>query len=138
MQARELSRELRESEDQSIRLRRLATGLGLTAAGSMGLISLYQMGIILHLPEPPLGLNADEVDASDEANEHFSTPDGVIGLRSYATTVALAASGGANRAEERPRLPLSLAAKVGFDAFQAARLTEAVTAAKSWWRSSHA
>ena len=42
----------------------------LAAAGSMGLIALYQMGIIRHLPEPPFPmLDADKVDASSEAYE---------------------------------------------------------------------
>jgi hypothetical protein len=43
-------------------------GLSLAALGSMGFIFLYQLGLIKHLPEPPLpGFNADKVDASSEA-----------------------------------------------------------------------
>ena len=90
----------------------------------MGLIALYQMGIIEHLPEPPLaGLNADKVDASAEAYAYFSTPDAVIGLGSYAVTMGLAAMGGQDRETKQPWIPLALAAKVLFDAAQAGKLT---------------
>jgi hypothetical protein len=80
--------------------------------------------VIRHLPEPPLpGLDADRVDASDEPFRYLSTPDGALGLVSYATTAALAAAGGHDRASRRPLLALALAAKVLADAAQAARLT---------------
>jgi hypothetical protein len=81
------------------------------------------MGIIKHLPEPPLpGLDADRVDASAEAYSRFSTPDGVLGLGNYAVTMGLAAMGGQHRAQEQPWIPLALAAKVAFDTTQAVRL----------------
>lgn len=97
--------------------------LSLTAAGSMSLISLYQLGIIPHLPEPPLSiLDADKVDASAEAYSRFSTPDGILGLGNYVMTAGLAAMGGQDRAEEQPWIPLALAVKVLFDTSQAVRL----------------
>lgn len=98
--------------------------LSLVAIGSMAVISLYQMGVIRHLPEPPLPrLDADRVDASPEAYEKLGMPDAVLGLRSYATTLALAATGGEDRAESAPWLPVLLAGKAAFDAYQAGRLT---------------
>lgn len=124
MTAAERSRQWREGSGSSLKRRRGIIGLSLAAAGSMGLITLYQTGIIHHLPEPPLpGLNADKVDASDEAYSRFSVPDGVLGLGSYAATLGLAAIGGADRARTQPWLPLALAAKVAFDMTQAIRLT---------------
>lgn len=42
---------------------------------------------------------------------------------SYATTLTLAAAGGADRWKTRPLVPLALAAKATVDAAQAARLT---------------
>jgi uncharacterized membrane protein len=90
----------------------------------MGIITLYQMGIIKHLPEPPLPyLNADKVDASAEAYAYFATPDGALGLLSYATTLVLAAMGGQERATEQPWIPLALMAKVAVDAAGAGKLT---------------
>ena len=89
----------------------------------MGLIALYQTGLIRHVPEPPLPLlDADKVDASPEAYEKLSTPDAILGLGSYAATMGLAAMGGKERATESPWIPLALAAKVCFDAVNAAKL----------------
>ena len=91
----------------------------------MGVIALYQLGIIKHLPEPPLPrLDADKVDASAEAYSRFRTPDAFLGLGSYAATAALAAMGGESRARTMPLVPLALAAKMGFDTFQGVRLSK--------------
>ncbi len=124
MRPEELSRQLREGSHEFLARRRKVAGLALTAAGSMGLISLYQLGVIKHLPDPPLpGFDSDKVDAAPEAYSWFQTPDGPIGLGSYAATLGLAAMGGENRAAERPLIPLALAAKVALDALQAGKLT---------------
>jgi hypothetical protein len=121
--AETLGRELRLGSGRFLSHRRRIVGLSLAAAGSMGLIALYQMGIIRHLPEPPLPmLDADKIDASAEAYSRFSTPDGILGLGSYAVTAGLAAMGGQDRAKEQPWLPLALAVKVVFDTSQAIRL----------------
>lgn len=120
-----LSHELRRKTGGSLKQRRAIVGLSLVAAGSMGIIALCQMGILKHLPEPPLPkLDADKVDASEEAYAHLQRPDAVLGFGSYAANHgALAAAGGKNRTQEHPRLPLALAGKALVDAFQAARLT---------------
>jgi uncharacterized membrane protein len=90
----------------------------------MGVVALYQMGVISHLPEPPLPyFNADKVDASAEAYDWFSMPDAPIGLASYAGTAVLSAIGGTDRAKRLPWIPLLLAVKAGADAAQAAKLT---------------
>jgi hypothetical protein len=119
----ELSQQLRLGSGDFLAQRRGVVALSLVAVGSMGLITLYQVGVIKHLPEPPLpGLNADKVDASAEAYSRLSTPDGALGLLSYGITVGLAAMGGQNRAQKQPWIPLALAAKVTFDLSQAIRL----------------
>ena len=124
MRASELSRELRRDSGDFLEERRGIVCASLTAIGCMGLIALYQMGVIKHLPEPPLpGLDADKVDASDEAYSHLQMGDAFIGLGSYAATMGLAAMGGKNRVKEQPWIPLALAAKAGVDALQAAKLT---------------
>jgi len=123
-EAERVSRQLRSGASGTLTQRRRIVALSLAASASMGLITLYQMGIIDHLPEPGLGpLDADAVDASGEAYALFKTPDAALGLASYALTLALAAAGGADRAETQPLLPLALAAKVAFDALWAAVLT---------------
>ncbi len=124
MRPEELSRQLREGSGEFLAQRRKVAGLALAAAGSMGLITLYQLGVIKHLPDPPLpGFDSDKVDAAAEAYSMFSMPDGPIGLGSYAATLGLAAMGGENRAVERLLIPLALAAKVTLDALQAGKLT---------------
>ncbi len=123
LKAKALSQQLRESSGGFLPQRRGIVALSLVAVGSMGLITLYQMGIIKHLPDPPLPmLDSDRVDASPEAYSRFSTPDAILAIGSYAVTMGLAAIGGQERARERPWLPLVLAVKVVFDTYQAIRL----------------
>lgn len=124
MQPEELSRQLRQGTGRYPAYRPVVVILSIANIGSMALISLYQMGIIKHLPEPPLPyLQADQIDASAEAYEKLATPDAVLGMASYAATAVLAAMGGQDRARTRPWIPLALAAKVLFDAAQAGVLT---------------
>ncbi len=123
-EARELSSDLRESNTPHLRHRRGVIGLALLAGASLGLVGLYQAGIIKHLPEPPLpGLDADEVDASPEAYEWLATPDAILGIGSYAGTLALAAMGSSDRATAQPWIPIALAGKTALDVVNAARLT---------------
>ena len=97
---------------------------------SLGVVALYQLGILRRLPEPALrGLNAKRVNGSADAYALLNTPDAVLGLGSYAATLGLAAMGGANRARTTPWIPLALGAKVGLDALLPASLTR-----KSWVR----
>lgn len=122
--ARDLSRTLREGDGPFLSDRRRVTALMLGASASMGLIAAYQMGLIRHLPDPPLpAFDADKVDASAQAYRYGSAPDGTWGLLSYAATITLAAIGGSDRAERHPLVPIALAAKVGIDAVVAAKLT---------------
>lgn len=120
----ELSRDIRGASDLLTSGRRRIVALGLTSAACMGVIALYQIGSIRHLPEPPLPLtNADKVDASEDAYARLSVGDAFIGFASYSATMLLAAIGGPRRHEASPWLPVALAAKVGFDAAQAAKLS---------------
>ena len=87
-----------------------------------GATALHPLGIIEHVPEPPLpGLDGDKVDAAPEAYAMLSMPDAVPGLASYALTLGLAPFRGEARATERPWIPLALAAKVTFDGLEALR-----------------
>jgi uncharacterized membrane protein len=98
------------------------------AGGCMMLISLYQMRLIRHLPEPPLHVfNADKVDAAREAYHRFGLPmpDAFLGLVSYTVTAALVSLGGAHRFERWPWLcaPLAMGLKVIVNAVQAGKLS---------------
>ncbi len=119
-----LSRELRLGSGRFLQRRRRVLGLSLVASGAMAPIALYQMGVIRHLPEPPLPrLNADKVDAAAEAYAMLRTPDAVLGLVSYAVTAWLATLGGEDRAKAHPWVPLAMAGKVAIDAAAGAKLT---------------
>ncbi len=84
MRPEELSRQLREGSGEFLARRRKVAGLALAAAGSMGLISLYQLGIIKHLPDPPLpGFDSDKVDAAAEAYSWFQTSRSFIVIRFF-------------------------------------------------------
>ena len=123
MEPKELSLQLRRGTGGFSRRRRQVAGASLGAMVPMGVVALYQMGIIEHVPEPPLpDLDGDEVDAAPEAYAMLSTPDAVLGLASYALTLGLAAMGGEARSAQRPWIPLALAAKVAFDVFGAVKL----------------
>lgn len=119
----ELSRQLRGGAEGFLPQRRAVVGLSLVAISAMGLISLYQMGVLKHLPQPRLPrVDSDRVDASPAAYQRFSTPDAVLGLSSYAATMALAEMGGTDRARRHPWMPLALAGKVLFDVGQMLRM----------------
>jgi uncharacterized membrane protein len=123
MDAGALGRELRQGTGPFLKERRVIAGLSLASIGSLALISLYQVGIIPHLPEPPLpGFNADKVNGSAEAYAKLQTPDAVLGIGSYAATMALAMMGGPGRAREHPWIPLALAGKVALDTALSAQL----------------
>lgn len=120
----ELGAALREGEGGDLARRRAIVTLSLAAIAALGITALYQVGVIRHVPEPPLpGFDADRVNGSPDAYALLETPDGALGIGSYAATLALAAMGPPDRADTQPWIPLALAAKVAFDAAQAARLT---------------
>ncbi len=124
MTPKQLSAQLRNDSGSFLEERRSVIALSLTAIGCMGLIALYQTGIIRRLPDLPLPMmDSDKVDASEEAYEKLSMPDAFLGLGSYAATMGLAAMGGKDRAQTRPWIPLALAGKASLDALQAAKLT---------------
>jgi uncharacterized membrane protein len=113
----ELSRELREGHNADLTRRRWIIGLSFVGAAMAQAVSLFQVGIVKHLPDLPLPrVNSSKVDASDYAYKKLSMPDGPIMLGSYAVTAGLSAAGGMNRARERPVLPIALAVKALYDA----------------------
>lgn len=119
-----LSVQLRTGKSDSLRRRRQIAGLSLFSIGMMALISLYQTGIIKRLPHLPVSkTDANTVDAAPEAYELLSMPDAVLGLGSYAATLALAAMGPDDRAQRQPWIPLAMSGKTLLDSLAAAKLT---------------
>ena len=119
-----LSAQLRYGLGRHLASRRGIAGLSMVAAGAMGVVALYQLGLTRRVPEPRLrGLDADKVDASEEAYAKLATPDAFLGLHSYTTTALLAAMGPRDRASRTPWIPLALLAKIAFDCGQAGKLS---------------
>ncbi|MDP9372764.1 MAG: vitamin K epoxide reductase [Chloroflexota bacterium] len=120
----ELSLELRQGSGPFLARRRRIAGLSFFAVIMNGIIALYQLGIIKHLPDPPLPrFDSDKVDSSRQAYGYFSTPDGALAVGSYAATLGLAAMGGRDRATTQPWIPLLMAAKIAFDNVVSTKLT---------------
>jgi uncharacterized membrane protein len=120
----ERSEQWRTGTGEHLVRRRRVAGLTLAAIGSLGIVALYQLGLIDHVPEPPIpGFDADAVDAAAEAYAILAMPDAVLGIASYAVTLGLVAMSSEERTFARPWLPVALALKVSFDAVVATKLT---------------
>ena len=135
--AEQVSDDLRRGRGDHLAQRRAIAGLDLLATLALGVVGLYQFGLLRSVPEPSLpGLGADAVDASGEAYEMLKTPDSTLGIVSAAVTLVLAGMGNRDRAHETPLVPLALAAKTALDAAGGAYLfAEQVTKHKkvcSW------
>ena len=115
-QAQRLRRELQNSDEQHLNLRRGIIGLSLVGIAAMTAVSLFQTGVIKHLPDPPIeGFDSDKVNSSDTAYA-LGVPDGALSLASLAANIPIAAFGGENRAVEKPLVPLAFAAKATVEA----------------------
>lgn len=91
-----LSRQFRFDRTPALARQRATAASALAAAAALGVVGCYQLGLIRHLPDPPLAVfDSDTVDASGEAYVLGRAPDGVIGAASAAVTAALAVWGGA-------------------------------------------
>jgi len=117
MEPQQLSQELRQGKNPHMSRRRAIIGLSMLG-GSMGqLVTLYQTGIVSHLPDPPGQqlFDADRVDASNYAYNKLNSPDGPIMVANYAITAWLAAAGGLDRARRNPLLPIAMGIKLVLD-----------------------
>ena len=84
-------------------------------AASMSAVSALQLGLVKHLPDPPLaGFDSDKVNLSATAMA-LPIPDGVLSLGSFLLNVPLIFWGGRDRAEKRPWIPLLFAGKLALE-----------------------
>jgi len=122
--AERVSDALRRGSGAMVRRRRRAAGLTLAACGSMGVVALYQFGLVRHLPEPPASwLQSDRVDAAGEAHAFGLTPDTALAISSYGGDAGSdrhgrGGSGAAPSVDAGPA-----AGQLAIDAAGAARLT---------------
>lgn len=96
----------------------------LGASATMGVVALYQFGLLRHLPDPPGSVFAsDRVDASGEAYAVGRTPDAALALISYGVTLMLIGMGDEDRAHPQPWILVVQVLKVAADVTSAAVLT---------------
>lgn len=112
----ELRHELQEGAGKGLSRRRKIIGLSLLGMAAMSAVSLFQTGIVKHLPDPPIeGFDSDKVNSSDTAYG-LGIPDGTLSLASLAVNIPIAAFGGEDRAEETPLVPIAAAGKAVIEA----------------------
>lgn len=115
--AERVSDDLRRGTGSFLEQRRRIAGLTSLAGFALGVVGLYQFGLLRRVPEPPLPfLGASAVDASGEAYQQLKTPDSALGLVSAAITLVLAGAGDRDRARSASWVPVLLAAKTAGDA----------------------
>lgn len=117
--------------DPDDRRLRAASAVSMVAVAATGVVSLYQLGLLRHLPDPPIrGFDADRVHKSAQAYMVLGLPDGPLAVASFSVTVALAAAAAA-AAARRDRdsgrgaswVRIALGVKAAADAAAAAKLT---------------
>jgi uncharacterized membrane protein len=117
----ELSRRIRTDRGAGMQRRRGIGIASLLGIGSMAIVSLFQSGVIRHLPDPRRGnFHSDKVNSSEEAYS-YGGPDGPITIAAHAANLVLATTGGPDRAERHPWLPLVASAAAAAQAAVAAK-----------------
>lgn len=100
----------------ALRRRRAVVAVSLLGIASMAATSLLQMGVIRHLPDPPVpGFDSDKENLSKRAFP-FGVPDGPLAVLMFAGNLPLAGFGAADRARCTPWVPLIMEAKALADA----------------------
>ncbi len=123
MNPSQLSEQLRNERTPDLNRRRWIVGLSLVGVAVSKVVSLYQMGIVKKLPDPPIPIfDSSKVDASDYAYKRLDTPDALMMLTNYGVTAWLAGAGGKDRVKQNPALPIAMGAKVLMDAAGAVML----------------
>ena len=80
-------------------------------------VALHQTGVLGHLPDPPGALfDSDKITGSKDAHP-LGIPDGLLGLASFGTTMALLIA--TRTRKKRPLLRAGLKAKLAIDASMA-------------------
>jgi uncharacterized membrane protein len=102
--------DLTRTNDTSIVARRVLAGASLLGIAAMTPVVMLQMGIVAHLPDPPLPrFDSDRVNRSKDAFA-FRIPDGALAIAGYGLNIVLAAAGARRR---EPLIPAFAMAQTG-------------------------
>lgn len=119
MEPQELRRELQTGVSSDMKWRRRIIGLSVFGAGVTALISLFQTGIVRHLPDPPFeSFDSEKVMVSDPAYM-WGNADATMAMTTVAANLPIASFGGTDRAVKIPAVPLLATAKATVDAASA-------------------
>jgi len=110
-ETQQLRRDLQDGSSNDLWRRRAIINLSLVGIGAMAAATLFQTGIIKHLPDPPIeNFDADAVTSSDVAYA-LGGADAVLSVASLAANVPAAAFGGEKRFTSTPLIPIAFAGK---------------------------
>jgi uncharacterized membrane protein len=113
-------------------LRRAIVGTSVVGMAAMLPVTMLQTGIVHHLPDPPFkGFHSDAANSSLIAYQ-FGAPDGSIAVASFALNIPIAAFGGADRARQKPLIPLIAAGKAAIDLASSAWYFNEMPRGKKW------
>jgi uncharacterized membrane protein len=108
MHPQELRRQLQDERSPDMSRRRLIILLALIGMAAMVAVTLFQMGLVHHLPDPPFRIfDSPAVNSSDRAYK-FGVPDGTVDILMLSVMILLTATGGANRAESLWIVPVGV------------------------------
>jgi uncharacterized membrane protein len=119
MEPQTLRSELQTGDSADLKWRRRVIGLSLFGVGVTAVISMFQTGILRHLPDPPLdSFDSEKVMSSDPAYM-WGNADATMAMTTAAANLPIASFGGADRARDIPSVPLLATAKAAVDAASA-------------------
>jgi uncharacterized membrane protein len=94
------------SDDEEMQLRRALVAVSLTGIAAMGIVTLFQTGVVKRLPDPPVGnFHTEKVNSSHEAYRR-GTPDAPLAVTAHAINIVLATLGAEDRPRRAPWIPI--------------------------------
>lgn len=103
-----IRKQLRDGNSKSLNRKRKIALLSVIGLVDFGIISLYQLGVIRHLPDFPGKIfDSDKVNASHKAYA-TGVPDGTISATLYGINLVLASAGGTSKSNRHPILDVLL------------------------------
>lgn len=131
-EARQLRKDLQRDSTPHMKLRRAIIGSSVVGMAAMVPVTMLQTGIVRHLPDPPIkGFHSDAANSSLIAYK-FGAPDGSMAVASFAVNIPIAAFGGADRARNKPLIPLIAAGKAAIDLASSAWYFNEMRRGKKW------
>ncbi len=107
-----IRKQLRSGKSPSLQRRRKIALLSAIGLVDFSMISLYQVGVIKHMPDPPGKIfDSDKANGSHKAYA-AGVPDGPITLVAFGMNILLASAGGSRKSGRHPIFDVLLGALV--------------------------